>query len=122
MIDLTDTQRATLEIISVQRKGSEITGTKIARAIGLKERDSGKDGADMRSVINALRRKGYPICANGKGYYYPASREEIAEYIESLAGRIESEQEALDGMKTALPIWESTPEMRDPPKQSIIEI
>lgn len=122
MIDLTDTQRAALEMISIQRKGSEMTGRNVANAIGLRQRESGKEGADMRAVINALRRKGYPICANGKGYYYPNSREEIEEYMESLAGRIEKEKEALDGMSAALPIWDSTPEVREPSKQGVIDI
>ena len=122
MRDLTDMQRAALELISIQRKGSEVTGRNVANAIGLRHRESGKEGADMRAVINALRRKGYPICANGKGYYYPKDRAEIQEYMESLSGRIQKAQEALDGMKAALPIWESTPEVREPPKQNVIEL
>lgn len=122
MIDLTETQRSTLELVSGYFKGYEITGTKLANTIGLRQRESGKEGADMRAVINALRRKGYPVCANGKGYYYPRDRQEIEEYMGSLAGRIKKETEALDGMQTALQVWEASPEVRDPPKQNVIEI
>lgn len=96
--NLTELQTSALNFIQCRYKGNEITGKNIANKIGLRPRGTGKDGADMRSIINALRKKGYPICANTKGYYYPTSKQEIYEYVESLRARIRKEQEALDGI------------------------
>lgn len=45
---LTDLQQKTLEVILNHNKKNPITGLNIARTISLKERDSGKEGADMR--------------------------------------------------------------------------
>lgn len=123
MIDLTQLQENTLRTIGTHRKGNEITGKEIANMIGLRPRDTGKEGADMRSIINALRRKGYPICANGNGYFWPADRGEIMEYIESLEGRIRKEQEALAGTRQGLAAWDTTPELRTPPApMDLIEV
>lgn len=122
MIGLTEIQRSVIDLVILHFKGDEITGTKLANAIGLKQRDSGKDGSDMRSVINRLRQKGYPICANSSGYYYPRDQNEIEEYIASLAHRIQKENEALEGMRTALEYWSVTPEIREPTHQMTIVI
>lgn len=115
MIDLTDLQQNTLRLVGAHQKGNEITGKEIANTIGLKPRSTGKEGADMRSIINALRRKGYPICANGNGYFWPGSRAEIEEYIASLEGRIRKEQEALTGTRQGLAAWDESPASRIPP-------
>jgi len=112
---LTDLQYAALQVIGTHQKGNEITGKDIANMIGLKPRSTGKEGADMRSIINALRRKGYPICANGSGYYWPKETTEIKDYIESLEGRIQKEKEALAGTMMGLEEWEANPESRTPP-------
>lgn len=121
-IELTELQKRTLDVVRFHDKASPITGKNVANAIGLKHRDTGKEGADLRSIVNALRHKGFPICASGRGYYYPRNREEIGEYTESLSGRIEKMQEALEGMKTALPLWDTMPEIREVPDQGILEI
>ena len=96
---LTDQQERALAVIIDRRKARPITGKEVAEAIELKERDSGKDGADLRAVINGLRAKGYPVCADTKGYYWPETPSELQEYIDSFAGRIASQEKALEGMK-----------------------
>lgn len=101
---LTAWQERALAVISKRRKSSPIIGKKIALEIGLKERDSGKEGADMRSIVHALRVKGYPICADSRGYYYASSRRELEEYTESLRGRIRKEQEAVTGLVSSA-VW-----------------
>lgn len=53
----------------------------------------------MRSIINALRVKGYPICANGIGYYWPATPKELDDFIASFQGRINDQQKACSGMR-----------------------
>lgn len=97
--DLTNLQVLTLEEVCKRPLGNEITGTAIARAIGLKPRRSGMSGADMRSIIHALRVKGFPICANGKGYYWAQTPKEISEYVDLFRGRIEDQERACEGMK-----------------------
>ncbi len=101
--DLTPYQRRALVLISKHGRGNPIIGKNIAINIGLKDRDTGKEGADMRSVIHALRMKGYPICGTGEGYYYAGSQTELFQYIESLGGRIAKQQEALDALKKSFP-------------------
>src|SRR3990167_8169148 len=103
MKDLTYIQKKVLEIVSQHPRYSPITGKQVADKIGLKDRDSGKEGADMRSVIHALRVKGYPICANGKGYWYARTAEELSKYIFGFQGRVNKEQAAVDGLKNSFP-------------------
>ena len=113
--NLTEIQESALRVIGTHRRGTEVTGKDIANMIGLKPRSTGKEGADMRSIINALRKKGYPVCANGKGYYWPADRGEIVDYIQSLEGRIRKEQEALTGMTEGRYSWDAGHESAPPP-------
>ncbi len=101
MKDLTYIQKKVLEVVSQHPRYKPITGLEIAKIIELKDRDSGKEGADMRSVIHALRVKGYPICANGKGYWYARTEEELSKYIFGFQGRVNKEQAAVDGLKKA---------------------
>jgi hypothetical protein len=98
---LTELQQNTLGVVSRRYKNNPITGKDISTQIGLKDRDSGKEGADMRSIINALRTKGYPICAAGNGYYYAQSQTELFEFISSFQARIEAQQGACDALKRA---------------------
>lgn len=104
MSGLTDFQRAALDTITDRDSLHPVTGKKVAEIIGLKDRKSGKEGADMRSIIHALRVKGYPICATGAGYWWPKTREEADAYIASFQGRIDDQQTALDGMRVGLPL------------------
>lgn len=99
MKKLTQLQRDTLDVIIRHPKSNPITGKNVANRIGLKERDTGKEGADMRSIINALRKKGYPICAGGRGYYYADHWSEVIEYAQSLKGRIEKMEESVAGLR-----------------------
>jgi len=112
--NLTELQKSALNFVRFHYRGNEITGRDIAMQIGLRPRDTGKEGADLRSIINALRKRGYPVCANGKGYFYPKSKKEICEYVESLRGRIKKEQEALDGLIQCLSQLEEREEVIDP--------
>lgn len=99
MKDLTELQMATLRLISKYSRAKAITGKEIARFIGLKPRSTGKEGADMRSVIHALRSKGYPICATGNGYWYASTSQELIKYIVSFQARIDKQQEAVDALQ-----------------------
>lgn len=101
MIELTELQKATVREVQQHGADNPITGKDIANAIGLKPRSSGKEGADMRSIINALRVKGYPICAHGNGYFWAQSKQELQGFIEGFQGRIDKQQEACDGMRQA---------------------
>jgi len=98
-MELTELQAAALSAIRVQTQKDPITGANLATKIGLKPRSSGKPGADMRQIIHALRVKGYPICATGNGYWYPANLEQLDWYIESFKNRIEDQSTALRGLE-----------------------
>jgi hypothetical protein len=98
MTGLTDLQRGALDLITMHPLARPITGTEIASRIGLKNSKS-REGADLRSVIHALRVKGYPVCASGNGYWWPADGDELKAYIGSLEARAMEVQEAVDGLK-----------------------
>ena len=110
---LTALQRVTANtILKMSDSRHPITGKEIANRIGLKERQKGMEGADMRSIIHALRLKGYPICASGRGYWYAKSEVELQAFIVSLQARSDSIVEAIEGLKKAgnkvrenLPEW-----------------
>ena len=97
MSKLTFLQEETLRIVKGIKKRNPITAGRLAFSIRLKENPT-KEGANMRSIIHALRVKGYPICANGRGYYYAENSLELSEYIAALIGKIVKMQEACDGL------------------------
>ena len=100
MSDLTFNQLSTLKILKRDTNAKEpLTGTAIAKRIGLKERKAGVQGADMRSIIHSLRVKGYPVCANGRGYFYARTQEELSKFIMSMEGRLLKQEEAIKGLK-----------------------
>lgn len=96
---LTSLQAATINALRGRGKKNPIIGKHIAEIIGLKPRSSGKEGADMRSIIHALRLKGYPICATGSGYWWPANSGELGDYLGSLQRRIADIAKALAAMQ-----------------------
>lgn len=96
---LTPLQDKTLKCIQEHFKENPITGHHIADEINFEETHPDKQGAAMRSVINALRTKGHPICANGKGYYWPRNYDELNKYIAEFQNRIDDQQKALNSLK-----------------------
>ena len=99
MNDLTEMQRKVLDVVYQHSESNPITGAVIANRIGMKPRDTGKEGADLRAVINALRQKGYPIAASGAGYFFVRNSYELSEYIKSLKGRAEKIMQAAEGLQ-----------------------
>ena len=45
-------------------------------------RISGLDNRTARLVIEAMRRDGVVICASERGYFYPATHEELRRYVQ----------------------------------------
>lgn len=101
MNQLTPLQLKALVEIRKHGKSLPIRGKDLANIIGLKPRQTGKEGADMRSVINALRVKGYPICASGDGYWWPSSRMELSAYIVGFDSRVSKQLQAVNGLKAS---------------------
>jgi hypothetical protein len=99
---MTQTQEKVRDIIKSRDRQHPITGTQIAMAINLAPRKNGFEGADMRSIINALRKQGYPICADGNGYWWPRQVKELEEYIERFESRVADEQKSIDGLRRKL--------------------
>ena len=108
---LTTIQNEVLLMITERPKSHPITSYELMTFLEIKDSNR-KTGANLRSVINTLRDKGYPICANGDGYYYPQSPEELLEYIESFQRRIDQQQEACNVLKMRHQSWN---ESRVPP-------
>ena len=101
MNGLTPYQTDTLRLIKTATKEEPITGKSIALQIGMRPRATGKEGADMRAVIHALRVKGYPLCASTNGYYYAQTLKELSDFISSLNGRIIKMEESVVGLQKA---------------------
>lgn len=93
-----------LGIIKQAAKDKPLSSREIVSKTVLSIREE-KGGIDVRQVINTLRVRGYPICANGKGYWYARTKAELDEYIRSLKGRIGKEQEACDALEKVQSDW-----------------
>lgn len=119
---LTDAQQRVLTMITDRAKNHPITSHELMLFLDIKDKD-GKVGANLRAVVNALRDKGFPICANGKGYYYPQTPEELQQYIESFQNRINQQQEACNNLKSKHMDWiiaraSHAPEKEKTPEQA----
>lgn len=101
---LTDLQSQVLTMINVRSKENPITSHELMTFLEIKDKD-GKVGANLRSVINSIRDKGYPVCASNNGYYYPQSPEELQEYIESFKRRIEQQVIACEALEERYSNW-----------------
>jgi hypothetical protein len=96
---LTETQQKVLRILVADtHEKATITGANLAKRVGLYRRQ-GEDKGGMRQVIHALRVKGFPICASGRGYFYARTGEQLAKFINRMQARVISQEKALDGLK-----------------------
>lgn len=105
---LTNLQSEVINILSNRYKDKPIIGAELWRQVAhlsLKNDNPFKPGANLRSVINTLRDKGYAICANKDGYYVPKDPQELEEYINSFQARIDSQQNACDVLKDRHKNW-----------------
>jgi biotin operon repressor len=101
---LTETQHKVLTMIKGRPKNHPITGHELMTFLDIRDKD-GKEGANLRAVVNALRDKGYPVCAGGRRYYYPQTPDELQEYVDSFQNRIDQQQQACDNLKEKLINW-----------------
>lgn len=101
MNPLTPLQQRVLNIlISDTHEKRQITGLEIMKRIGLAAFGRRSvPGADMRHIIHALRIKGFPICANSRGYFYARTDAALSKFIVQLQARLQSQEEALNGLK-----------------------
>jgi len=109
MNDLTWIQERVLGIIKQASKAYPVTGKKLREQLHFKDRE--KEGADMRSVIHALRVKGFPICASGNGYYWPKNDRELSAFIVAFQARVMKEQKAIDGLNKS---WDKVDKYKEP--------
>jgi hypothetical protein len=73
-------------------KGNCITASKLNEIFG-------GNSADVRAVVNALRIDGEPICSCCEGYYYPVTKSEVIQTIQSLESRIVGICKAVNGLR-----------------------
>ena len=57
-------------------------------------------GVKVRKAVNDARCSGIPICASSQGYFYSDSKEQIKKTIESMRGRIISQENAIAGLES----------------------
>lgn len=55
-------------------------------------------GPELRTIINAERRKCFPICSTDKGYFYAETEEELQRTIRQLQSRIKKIAHAERGL------------------------
>lgn len=102
MNELTSTQLRILKILLADTTAKQpITGLNLAKRVGLPDRRRGDQGGDMRLIIHTLRAKGFPICANGRGYFYARHESELSKFILQLQNRIVNTENALKGLKSS---------------------
>ena len=53
---------------------------------------------EVRAIVNALRRAGYPICSDSHGYWLSGKPAEVFETIHSLEHRMVGIAEATEGL------------------------
>lgn len=99
---LTHLQQKALDIIRQHSKSYPITARYLAGELELKKQSLGMEQANIRQVINALRFKGFPVCAGKKGYYYARNWYELSNYMVQLENRKAKINEALTGLSKAL--------------------
>lgn len=102
---LTDAQSKVLDLIKQRTKENPITGAELTKTLVIYD-DIAKKGANMRSIINTLRDKNYPICANSNGYFYPQSKFDLEMYILEFRNRIKEQESACDSLTVALHNWD----------------
>lgn len=101
-MDLTLTQQKILKILIADTTAKKpISNLNLSKRIGLKDRRNSMEGRDMRSIIHALRVKGFPICANGLGYFYARTDGELSKFIVAIQDRIIEQEKALKGLKAS---------------------
>ena len=88
-----------IEILRQHTREFPITGKLLAKKIGLPQRKSGLEGADLRALIHELRVAGFPICASTSGYYFAQNKAELDNFIGRLENRIGKQQEVVDTLK-----------------------
>ena len=76
-----------IEILRQHTREFPITGKLLAKKIGLPQRKSGLEGADLRALIHELRVAGFPICASTSGYYFAQNKAELDNFIGRLENR-----------------------------------
>lgn len=87
------------EIIAYLRRNSSsdkpVSGRVLAEKFGL-------TGQKVREYINRARQDGVPICSARWGYFYSEDTSQIRKTIDSMRGRIASQELAIDGLSTLL--------------------
>lgn len=95
---MTFLQEKALEILKQHSKKYPITAKYLAGQLEMKQQLKGQEQANVRSIIHALRVKGFPICSSTRGYWYAENSFELSEYIVKLEGRISKIQQTVDGL------------------------
>lgn len=72
-----------------------VSGAELERALSL-------SGADLRKLVNRLRRRGVPIGSDRQGYFYAATAGEVYTTIHQLRQMVTGLEKAIAGLECAL--------------------
>lgn len=94
---LFDENTLTAQVLAVLGTGEQnaTTSRQIKRAFGISERD-------LRKIVEKSRRNGVYILSSNAGYFYPANKGELEEFIRRESRRIKSQCVTLSPMKRYL--------------------
>lgn len=95
--------RLQLELIEHQGAENAITTSELATRVGIS--DSGTNPKLRETVKVLMDERDVPVVSDHNGYYIPASRQEVRDYIENLEPRI-------DGIQHRKQLVESAAESR----------
>lgn len=72
-----------------------VSGRELEQVLGI-------SAADLRKLVNRMRRKGIPIASDQHGYYYAATAGEVYSTIRQLRGMVNGLEAAIQGLEQAL--------------------
>ena len=96
-----ETKAYVFKLLMSATKEKPITATQIALAVKT-HFQSRFNSVHVRKIINEFRRQELPVLASHWGYWISYNKEDIADQIISMTGRIEIQKEALQGLKNLM--------------------
>lgn len=88
-------------LASAERGTSEkpIPASKIVKWMKMRNLNTRASVRAIQDAVHELRKEGYPICANGRGYYWPADADELNDFVKKMQKRARAIHVATAGLK-----------------------
>ena len=87
----------TAQVLAVLGTGEQnaVTSRQIQRAFGVKQRE-------LRKIVEKCRKSGVFVLASNRGYFYPASKDELQRFIRRESNRVKNQCIAIAPLKRYL--------------------